>query len=310
MEQNTEVAIMQHQSGEVAMLQEKAQIDVQIATAKAFPRNIKRSMENAIAIATLDVETAETCNYSVPRAGKSISGPSVHLAKIIIQVWGNMRTEAKVVDRDENHVTSQAIAFDLESNVAMKVEVKRSIRQNEYVNGQKTGKTVRMSEDMIVVTGNAANSIALRNAIFAVVPKAVTDKVYRAALETITGDISDETKFLKKRKAIFDGFIQSYGVSEAQVLGMVGKASIANITQDDMVTLIGVGRALKDGDTTVEDAFKPAKKSVSEKKADLKEKQELDLEKKKDDISYAEESAALDAELAKESNIQGKIDLP
>ena len=233
-----------------------------VSTAKAFPRNIKRSTENAIAIATLDVDTAATCTYSVPRGGKAITGPSVHLAKIIAQVWGNMRIEAKVIDVDGKNVTSQAIAFDLESNVAMKVEVKRSILTR---NG-------RMSEDMIVVTGNAANAIALRNAIFAVVPKAVTDKVYKASLQTITGDISDETKLLKKRKKVVDALVQSYGVTEAEVLSAVGKSSLDHIGQDEIVVLIGIGTAIKDGDTTVDMAFRGGKKSEVEPP---KEKEEI-----------------------------------
>lgn len=247
-------------NGEVAMLQEKAQIDVQISTAKAFPRNIKRSTDNAIAIATLDADTASTCTYSVPRGGKAITGPSVHLAKIIAQVWGNMRIEAKVIDVDGKNVTSQAIAFDLESNVAMKVEVKRSILT----------KSGRMSEDMIVVTGNAANSIALRNAIFAVVPKAVTDKVYKASLQAITGDISDETKLLKKRKQVVDALIQTYGVTEKEILSSVGKSAIEHIGQDEIVVLIGIGTAIKDGDTTVDQAFRN-KNTVPEQKKDKSE---------------------------------------
>src|SRR5687768_13694267 len=80
--------------------QDKAAIDMQISTAKAYPRNIKRSTENAIAIVTIDAETAKTCTYSVPRGGKPITGPSVHLAKILAQVWGNLRIEAKVVSID------------------------------------------------------------------------------------------------------------------------------------------------------------------------------------------------------------------
>jgi len=235
---------------EVSYLQDKAQIDTQVATAHAFPRDIKRSTNNAIAIATMDKETASTCTYSVPRAGKAITGPSVHLAKIIIQVWGNMRTEAKVISVDDKTLTSQAIAWDLESNVAMKSEVKRSIMT----------KTGRMSEDMIVVTGNAGNSIALRNAIFSVVPKSVTDKVYREAMQLLTGDISDDTKLIKKRKQVVDGLISAYKVTEDEVLSAIGKASIDHIGKDEIVVLIGIGTAIKDGDTTIDQAFR-AKKS-------------------------------------------------
>jgi hypothetical protein len=255
MEENQELQVMSISGNEVAYLQDKAQIDVQISTAKLFPRNIKRSVENAIATATMDTETAATCTYSVPRGGKAITGPSVHLAKILAQCWGNMRIEAKVIGVEEKHVTSQAVAFDLENNVAIKVEVKRSIMT----------KTGRMNDDMIVVTGNAGNSIALRNAILSVVPKAVTDKVYNAAKQTITGDVSDATKLLKRRKKVFDGLANTYSLSEKEILTAVGKVAVDHITADDLVVLIGIGQAIKDGDTTVEMAFKGVKEVKPEK---------------------------------------------
>jgi len=242
-----EITITEVQDASVIYNQDKATIDVQISTAKAYPRNVKRSVENSIAIVTLDSETAATCTYSLPRGGKPITGPTVHLAKILAQNWGNLRCEAKVVEIGSKQITSQAVAFDLENNLAIKVEVKRSILD-------KTGK--RFSEDMITVTGNAANAIALRNAILSVIPKAIVDKVYNEAKHTITGDLSDKTKLIAKRKKVMDGFIETYSLTEKDVLNAIGKAAVEHITQDDLVVLIGIGQAIKDGDTTVAEAFK------------------------------------------------------
>ena len=237
---------------DVIYQQDRATIDTQISTAKSYPRSIKRAIENSIAVVTLDVETASTCTYSVPRAGKQITGASVHLAKILAQFWGNLRIEAKVVNIDAKHITSQAIAFDLENNLAIKVEVKRSI----------VGKFGRFNDDMITVCGNAGNSIAMRNAILSVIPRAVVDKVYNEAKKTITGDISDATKLMAKRKRVLDQFKEVYGVTEAEVLKAIGKASIDHIDSDNLVTLIGIGQAVRDGDTTIEEAFKGKSKEV------------------------------------------------
>jgi antitoxin component of MazEF toxin-antitoxin module len=236
-------------STDVIYQQDKAAIDIQISTAKAYPRNIKRAIENAIAIVTLDKETAETCTYAVPRGGKTISGPSVHLAKILAQNWGNLRIESKVVDVDAKHITSQAVAFDLENNLAIKVEVKRSIMTNKG----------RMNDDMITVTGNAGNSIALRNAVLSVIPRAIVDKVYNEAKHKITGDVSNETKLIARRKQVFDGLKNTYSLTEAEILAVIGKASIDHVISDDLVVLIGIGQAIKDGDTTVDQAFRKAK---------------------------------------------------
>lgn len=238
----------------VVYQQDKASLDVQITTAKAYPRNIKRATDNALAIVTMDTETAKTCNYSLPRGGRSISGPSVHLAKILAQVWGNLRVDAKVVNIDATHVTSESVCFDLENNLAIKTQVKRSI----------VGRQGRYNDDMITVTGNASNSIALRNAVLSVIPRAIVDKVYNAAKQTITGDVSDKTKLIAKRKQVIDGLKDTYGVTEKDILGAIGKAAIDHIDADDLVVLIGIGQAIRDGDTTIEFAFKKEPKTASD----------------------------------------------
>lgn len=229
--------------------QEKALIDSQVATAKAFPRNISRALDNAMATATMDVETAQTCTYAVPRGGKQITGPSVHLARILVQFWGNLRVDARVVSVDKTHVTSEAVCYDLETNVAVRVQVKRSI----------TGKHGRFNEDMITVTGNAANAVAFRNAVYSVIPKAIVDKVYKETQRKILGDVSDKTKFLAKRKQVFDGIQGAFEVTEKEILKAIGKASLAHVTQEDLVVLIGYAQSIKDGDTTIESVFRGAK---------------------------------------------------
>ena len=253
-----EITITEVQDASVIYNQDKAFIDVQIATAKTYPRNLKRAVDNSIAIVTMDQETASTCTYSLPRGGKPITGPTVHLAKILAQQWGNLRCEAKVVEIGQKQITSQAVAFDLENNLAIKVEVKRSIMS----------KNGRFNDDMITVTGNAANAIALRNAILAVIPRAVVDKVYNEAKRTITGDLSDQTKLLAKRKKVFDGFKETYALTEQEILSAIGKAAVEHVTQDDLVVLIGIGQAIKDGETTVNDAFRP-KQTTAMKDVDI-----------------------------------------
>lgn len=226
--------------------QERAMVDIQISTAKAYPRNLKRVAENSVIICTMDHETAESCGYTLPRGGKSIYGPSVHLARILAQQYGNLRADAKCVEIGDAFVACEGVAFDLESNYAVKVQVRRKILD-------KYGK--RYNEDMIGVTINAANAIAYRNAVLAVIPKSITDQAYRAAQQLITGDLSDETKLKSKRKKVLDGFKNTYDVSEKEVLMVIGKNSVDHIGQDELAQLIGLGRALKDGDTTVDDAF-------------------------------------------------------
>lgn len=254
-----EIEIIPIDSGVAIFNQEKAMIDIQISTAKAFPRNIRNATENIVAIATMDKPTAESCNYALPRGGKHISGPSVHLARIIAQQWGNIRVDSRVVAVDATHVTAEAVCFDLETNVAVKTQVKRSI----------VGKQGRYNDDMITVTGNAACAIALRNAVYSVVPKSVIDKAYKAAMSVITGDISDETKLIARRKQVMDALKDGYKVTEEEILKSIGKSSVTHIGAEEIVTLIGFGQSIKDGDATVDSVFRPSKGKGDESYGDL-----------------------------------------
>lgn len=235
---------------------ERATVDSQVATAKMYPRNLKRSIDNAIVMATMDAETARSCGYALPRDGKPIMGPSVHLAKIIVSNWGNMRTEARVTQITDKQIIARGTCWDLENNVASAFEVRRSIVGS---------KGNRFSNDMITVTGNAACSIAYRNAVFAVVPKAVTDKVYLAAQRTITGDLTSEEVLIKRRQKAVELFRDEYGISEEEVIKLCGKQTINQIRATEIALLANIYQALRDGDTTVDDLMRPIRESKQAK---------------------------------------------
>lgn len=230
---------------------EKANVDTQVSTAKQYPRDITRALNNSIVMATIDQQTAQTMGYALPRGGKPITGPSVHLAKLIVSNWGNIRAEAKVVQITDSQVVSRGTCWDLENNVATAFEVRRSIKGK---NGQ------RFTDDMITVVGNAANAIAYRNAVFSVIPKAITDKVYQAAQHCITGDLSDDAKLLQRRTQCLKFFNDEYGITEAEVVKLCGKQTVNQIRGEEIALLIGIYQSLKDGDTTVDEIMKPIRK--------------------------------------------------
>lgn len=237
---------------------ERANIDIQVSTAKQYPRSISRCTNNVVALATMDRETAQSCGYALPRGGKPITGPSVHLAKIIAQQYGNLRAEAKVVEITDKQIVSRGTAWDLENNNAYSVEVRRSIIGR---NGN------RFTDDMITVTGNAANSIAYRNAIFGIVPKAIVDKAYKAAQHLITGDLSDEEKLIKRRDSAIKHFIDTYAITEDEVVKLCGKHTVNQIQADEIALLLGFAQSLKDGDTTVEELMTPFRKGKAKSKS-------------------------------------------
>jgi len=236
-----DVTGMVAEQGMVAVLN-KSEIDQQIATAHKFPRSLKRFRDEAMAMVTLDESIAQECIYALPRDGKTIEGPSARFAEIIVSAWGNSRSGARVVDDRGEFVTAQGVFHDLERNVAITYEVQRRITG-------KSGK--RYSADMIGVTANAACSIALRNAILKGVPKAFWASMYDAARHTIMGDI----KTLANRRAAALVEFQRFGISDKQIFGKLEVAGVEDISLDHLVILRGLLTAIKEGDTTPEEAF-------------------------------------------------------
>lgn len=246
----------------------RAEIDQQIATAHAYPRRISVLTQEILSLVTIDEEAAKECNYALPRGGKPITGPSIRLAEIVAGQWGNCRVGARVVhvDRAEKYVEAEGVFHDLQSNTATTARVRRRISDRQ-------GRL--LSEDMIIVTGNAACSIAKRNAILGGVPKAIWRKAHDAALATIKGD---QKTLTERREGVLKAFA-AFGVKPDQIFAAIDVAGLDDITLEHIPDLIGMHAALKSGEETVETMFNNggttaqagAKKGLKERLGDVAE---------------------------------------
>lgn len=232
----------------------KSEVDIQVSTAKAYPRDVEQSLNRIKQLATIDNETAENCFYALKRGDTFIEGPSVRLAEIIGCAWGNLRVQARIIGNDGKFITAQGIAHDLETNFAASVEVKRRITD-------KSGRT--FNEDMQVVTGNAAASIAFRNALLKVVPSAVTHRIVAEIRQVAKGNALSLEQRVANMLKWFDGV----GVTRQQVLAHIGVASAEKITEEQADYLRGLAVAIKEGSTTVKDTFGEGAKTQSEQQA-------------------------------------------
>ncbi|MGH8220327.1 MAG: hypothetical protein ACREUT_17460 [Steroidobacteraceae bacterium] len=226
----------------------KAEFDQAVIVAHAHRRSVKQFLDECMQLATLNEQIADDCIYALPRKEdgqtKMIEGPSARLAEIVAHAWGNCQIGARVVEEGREFVRAQGIFKDLEKNVHITYEVSRRI-VNRY--------NKRYSADMIGVTGNAACSIALRNAVFKGVPKAFWNPIYEAAQKVCKGD----AKTLVNRRSEALAFLQKQGATKEMVLGMLGLKGVEDITLDHLVQLRGIATAIKEGEITVEEAFAP-----------------------------------------------------
>lgn len=249
---------------------ERASIDIQIATAKKYPRQLSTVKVLMLSFATLDIETAAGCFFTLPGRkggdGKPIQGPSIRMAEIALSTYQNLRAGARVIADDGKIITAQGVCHDLQNNVCISVEVKRRVTTKQ---GQ------RYSDDMVVMTGNAACSIALRNATFRVVPLALVKPIYEAAKKVAVGD----AKTLVARRADALAHFTKMGVTKEKVFNSVCAKTVEDIGLEQLETLIGFANAIRDNDTTIDEVFNKVEEAApTAEKLFTKEKTEKSAE--------------------------------
>src|ERR1039458_5910786 len=224
-----------------------AEISQQVATAKRYPRRRDKEISDEImGRATLNESIAAECMYSLKRSEKMITGPSIRFAEIVRASFGNIRVAARFVrldldDPERGAVIVEAAAHDMQTNNAEIIPVRRSVMTSGY-----GGKKPRIyNADMINMTVNAASSLARRNAVLAVVPKALWIDPFMRVVAVLQGDA---TTLAARRKDIIDAFVR-IEVVPADVFAALGVKSIEDITVEHMPQLKGFMTAISEGET-------------------------------------------------------------
>lgn len=220
----------------------RSEVEAQLDAAHKYPRSVTRFMQEALSLATISQDVAESCIYSLPREGKMITGPSVRLAEICASAYGNLHVGGRVIDEEDKEIVAQGGAWDLQKNLRVTVEARRRITKK---NGQ------RYNDDMIVMTGNAAISIALRNAILRVIPRAYVDTIYAKVRQVAVGD----AKTLSARRDEILKRLNTMGVPNERIIARLGKPGTPDIGLEDLEVLIGLGTAIKNGELPIDEAF-------------------------------------------------------
>jgi hypothetical protein len=214
-------------------------IDIQIKTAHSYPRDISNSVKESMSVISSFEGVAENCFYILPRGRSNIEGASIRLAEIAISSWGNIHAATRVVGNDGKFVVAEAVVWDLEKNLKIGQQCKRSIidsRGNKY------------SENMIQTTAAAAQSIAFRNAVFKVLPRCIIDSLLAHAKDVVKTGIKSKPKQIQQSKvneAV--NKLLSMNINEDQLLKWVNVKSLSEINSDHFDTICGFGRAIKEG---------------------------------------------------------------
>lgn len=261
---------------------QRAEVELAVQTAKTYPRDITKFKNDLITQATCDVATATACMYALPRGGGTIPGESIRLAEIAMTAYGNLIVEGVVTGEDAKFVYATGMCRDLEKNVAVRRTVRRRITKSDGT---------RYGDNEIVTQAAAATSIAIRNAVFTIIPKVYITPVYEKCREIAVGKAAS----LQNRINEVLVRLLKLGVSEARILHKFKIRVRADISADQVADLISLGTAIHEGDTNLDEAFplpraeKPQAKPG--KKADTKPDQQEDQQESENNDKPAQDRA-------------------
>jgi hypothetical protein len=158
------------------------------------------------------------------------------------------------IDRINKIITAEGLFTDLQTNSTVKATAERRI-------SDKHGRLY--SDDMITVTGNAARSIARRNAILAGVPKAVWEQAYNEAERLIAGDVASLAVTREKAVKAFAVF----GLKPEQVFKLIDVKGEQDIGITEVLALRAMFASIKNGETTVEELLTESARGSTTNKA-------------------------------------------
>jgi len=214
--------------------------------ARKFPRDEQRAIAK-INNACKRKSLAEVSQYEYSRGGTAITGPSIRLAEVLAQCWGNLDFGVVELERKNGESVAMAYCWDLETNVRQtKVFTIRHVRDTRQ--GQKG---LRDERDIYeVVANNGARR--LRACILGVIPGDIQDMALEECDKTLAGD-NKEPLSDRIRKMVL--LFQDVGVSPSMIEAKVNHKLDA-VTPRELARLGKVFTAIRDGIGTIEEHFK------------------------------------------------------
>jgi hypothetical protein len=230
---------------------QRAEVDIAIVTAKRYPRDIARSLKTCRELALRNPAIARRCNYAVPRAGKKIIGPSVHFARIVAYSWGNATALARVIGCDQTDAHIQGVFHDLQTNLRIGIEMDWPVQAPHEP-------TPERWKDQMTLAKRAGAAVALRTAIFNVIPMVLFDGIAEEAKMVAVGD----AKTFEDRRSSAIAECKKIGVTQGMVYRTLERNGLEAITTDDLIYLHGLLASVADNTLTVLQAFGPPEKET------------------------------------------------
>lgn len=233
-------------AAEMVATRQSEQVKAALFSAKQFPRDQQVAF-NRIMQACQRKKLAEEAIYEYPKGGSKVSGPSIRLAEVLAQNWGNMEYGVIELEQVNGLSKMESYAWDIETNT------RRSMIFN-VKHERKANKRIDKLDDPRDIYEHTANMGArrVRACILGVIPGDIVDAAMEQCRQTLINGY-DEPFADRIRKAL-QKFQEKYGVTKEMVEEFLG-CNQESFTENDYLRLVGVWKSLTDNMSKREDYF-------------------------------------------------------
>lgn len=249
---------------DVATTRSAQEVQAMVVMAKKFPRNTVAA-EKRILDACKRKGLAEVSQYSFNRGGL-VEGPSIRLAEVLAQNWGNLDYGVVELERQNGVSTMMAYCWDIETNVR-KTQV---FSVKHWRDTKKGGYQLKDERDVYEVTANNG-ARRVRNCILAVIPGDIVDAAVAQCDKTMAG--GDAAKPMKDRITEMVKLFEQFEVNQENIEKFLGHPlTVERMTEPEMLRMKKIFITLKDKQAKPEDYFVEKKVSTPAEEPELKKR--------------------------------------
>lgn len=238
-------AVQQGAGAEMMMSRQTQEVQAAMVIAQKFPRNVDASYAR-IMNSCKRKSLAERAMYEYPRGGENVTGPSIRLAEMLAQNWGNI--DFGIVELAQRPGESEVMSYcwDLETNTRQtKIFTVPHVRQTK-----KGAKALTDPRDIYEMVANQG-ARRLRACILGVIPGDIVDAALQECNKTLRTDKEPLADRVRKMVAVFQN---EMGIPMECLEQYIGCKTSA-FTEQSIVRLRGVYTAIAEGRANREDYF-------------------------------------------------------
>lgn len=237
----------QNAVAEAGQQREIAEVQASMVIAKRFPRNPIEAMDKILQACTRPT-LADGALYSYSRGGTDVTGPSIRLAEVAAQAWGNVSFGVRELEQRGGESTVEAFAWDMETNT-------RQVKVFQVAHERHTKRGVTKLSDPRDIYELIANQGArrLRSCILGVIPGDVIEAAVKQCEETLHANADVSADGIKKLAEAF----AKLGVSKEQIEARIQRR-LESIRPAQVVQLRKIYASMNDGMSIAADWFDPS----------------------------------------------------